>query len=58
MKNYKNYQIGEKVKIIFSHSDDMNLEGEITEVRNSFCKIKTEKGIRNHIYGQFKKLQD
>ena len=41
MKNYKNYNVGDKVVIIFSHRNDLNLEGIIKEVRPSFCKIET-----------------
>jgi len=70
MKNYKNYKEGEKVKILFSHSDDLGCIGLIKEVRNSFCKIlilnddgtpKLNKQnnkpiIKNHTYNQFKKV--
>ena len=42
MKNYKLYNVGDKVKIIFSHSDDLGKEGVIVEVRPSFCKIKID----------------
>ena len=56
MKNYKNYNVGDKVIIIFSHRNDLNLEGIIKEVRPSFCKIETSVGINNHTYGKFKKI--
>ena len=56
MKNYKNYNVGDKVIITFSHRNDLNLEGIIKEVRPSFCKIETSVGINNHTYGQFKKI--
>mgnify|MGYP006939723609 FL=1 len=69
-KNYKNYAVGDKVKIISTHADDINKIGIIEEVRNSFCKIKILKEdgtpelnpqnnkpiILNHTYSQFKKL--
>lgn len=55
-KNYKNWSVGDKVEIIFSHSNDLGMQGEVLEVRNSFCKIQTPVGIKNHTYGQFKKL--
>lgn len=55
MKNYKKYNIGDRVKIIHSHSDDIGQTGIITEVRHSFCKIKIGETIKNHTYGQFKK---
>ena len=58
MKNYKNYNVGDKVLIIFSHRNDLNLEGIIREVRPSFCKIETSVGINNHTYGQFKKIEN
>lgn len=59
-KNYKNWNVGDKVKIIFSHSDDLGKEGVIVEVRPSFCKIEIEgySKPRNHCYGQFKKIED
>ena len=63
MKNYKLYNPGDRVIIIRSHSDDKGKEGIIVEVRNSFCKINIgtnpQNGkslIKNHTYGQFKKL--
>ena len=56
MKNYKNYNVGDKVIITFSHRNDLNLEGIIKEVRPRFCKIETSLGINNHTYVQFKKI--
>lgn len=63
MKNYEKYNIGDKVIILHSHSDDKGKEGIITEVRHSFCKINIginpQNGkplIKNHCYGQFKKI--
>ena len=58
MKNYKLYNVGDKVKIIFSHSDDLGKEGVIVEVRSSFCKIKIEgyPNLKNHTYNQFVKI--
>ena len=55
MKNYQKYNIGDKVIITHSHSDDEGKEGIIIEVRHSFCKIKVEgySKPRNHTYGQF-----
>lgn len=59
MKNYKLFNEGDKVIILHSHSDDINQVGTIIEVRHSFCKIKLDSGvIKNHIYGQFKLIQD
>ena len=58
MKSYKNYNVGDKVIITFSHRNDLNLEGIIKEVRPSFCKIETSVGINNHTYGQFKKIEN
>lgn len=55
-KNYKNWNVGDKVEIIFSHSNDKGMIGEIKEVRHSFCKIETPVGLKNHTYGQFKKI--
>lgn len=63
MKNYKNYNVGDKVEILFSHSDDKGKVGTIVEVRHSFCKIDVgrykqngEPWYYNHTYGQFKKI--
>lgn len=58
MKNYKLYNVGDRVEIIFSHSDDKGKIGVITEVRPSFCKILLEGATKtcNHTYGQFKKI--
>ena len=55
MKNYEKYNIGDKVIILHSHSDDEGKEGIITEVKRSFCKIKIEGYSKphNHTYGQF-----
>lgn len=69
-KNYKNYAVGDKVKIFSTHANDINKIGIIEEVRNSFCKIKILKEdgtpelnpqnnkpiINNHTYSQFKKI--
>ena len=65
-KNYKLYNIGDKVKITFSHSDDLNMVGTLVEVRPSFCKIDVglykpngvKPDIRNHTYGQFEKIDE
>lgn len=59
-KNYKLWNVGDKVQIVHSHSDDLNKVGVVVEVRPSFCKIEV-KGYpkpRNHTYGQFKRLTD
>ena len=58
MKNYLKYNVGDRVEIIFSHSDDKGKIGKITEVRPSFCKIQIEgyPKTKNHTYGQFKKV--
>ena len=60
MKNYKLFNIGDKVKIIRSHSDDINKVGTIVEVRPSFCKIEIEGYTKpnNHTYGQFVKINE
>ena len=62
MKNYKLFNVGDKVEIIHSHSNDIGKIGTIVEVRHSFCKIdigiNPQNGKRlivNHTYGQFKK---
>lgn len=59
-KNYKLWNVGEKVKIIHSHSDDLGKEGIIIEVRPSFCKIEIEGYSRpkNHTYGQFQRVNE
>ena len=65
MKHYKEFNVGDIVEIIFSHSDDKGKIGTITEVRHSFCKINIginpQNGkplIVNHTYGQFKKIDN
>ena len=63
-KNYKNWNVGERVVITFSHSDDINKTGTVVEVRPSFCKIQIDNEflqngkplIKNHTYGQFKRI--
>lgn len=63
-KNYKLWNINERVEIIFSHSDDKGKTGTIVEVRPSFCKIQIDNEflpngkplIKNHTYGQFKRI--
>lgn len=65
-KNYKLFNVGDKVKITFSHSDDLNMVGTLVEVRPSFCKIDlglykpngVKPDIKNHTYGQFEKIED
>ncbi len=58
MKNYKLYNVGDIVQIIFSHSDDLGKIGKIIEVRPSFCKIEVEgyPKPRNHTWNQVKKI--
>lgn len=58
MKNYKNFNVGDEVIILHSHSDDKGKTGIITEVRHSFCKIQIPRynKPKNHTYGQFKKI--
>lgn len=60
MKNCEKFKVGDKVKIIFSHSDDLGKIGRILEVRPSFCKILFEEYFkpRNHTYGQFEKVEE
>ena len=58
MKNYRLFNIGEKVEIIRSHSNDVGQIGTIILVRPSYCKIELPSGeIKNHTYGQFKKVE-
>lgn len=58
MKNYKLFNIGDKVEIVRSHSNDIGQVGVITLVRPSYCKIQLPSGeIKNHTYGQFKKYE-
>lgn len=58
MKNYKLFNIGEKVEIIRSHSNDVGQIGTIVLVRPSYCKIELSSGeVKNHTYGQFKKVE-
>ena len=49
MKNYLKYNVGDRVEIVFSHSDDKGKTGTIVEVRNSFCKILIDGKEYNHI---------
>lgn len=63
MKNYKLWNIGDKVRITQSHSDDLGKEGTIVEVRHSFCiidegryKQNGKPWYYNHTYGQFEKV--
>lgn len=70
MKNYKLFNVGDKVRIVRTHGNDLNKEGIIETVRPSFCKIQilNEDGslmlnpqnnkpiINNHTYGQFVKI--
>lgn len=60
MKHYKLFNVGDVVKILHSHSDDLNKIGTIVEVRSSFCKIQIDgyPKPRNHTYGQFKKVDE
>lgn len=63
-KNYKLWNVNDRVQIIRSHSDDLNKFGTVIEVRPSFCKIQIDNEfsqngkplIKNHTYGQFKKI--
>lgn len=59
MKNYKKYNIGDRVVITHSHSDDIGKTGTIAEVRHSFCKIDIEgySKPKNHTYGQFERIE-
>lgn len=58
MKNYKLWNVGDRVEITFSHSDDKGKVGVITEVRPSFCRIQIDGYPKtcNHTYGQFRKI--
>lgn len=59
MKNYKLFNVGDKVTIVRSHSNDIGQIGIIILVRPSYCKIQLPNGeVKNHIYGQFKSLND
>ena len=57
MKNYKLFNVGDKVTIVRSHSNDIGQIGTIILVRPSYCKIQLPNGeVKNHTYGQFKSL--
>lgn len=60
MKHYKLFNEGDKVEILFSHSDDKGKIGVIKKVRNSFCVIEIDVNgkaiLKNHCYGQFRKV--
>lgn len=57
MKNYKLFNVGDKVEIVRSHSNDIGQIGTIILVRPSYCKIQLPNGeVKNHTYGQFKSL--
>lgn len=58
MKGYKLFNVGDKVKIIRTHGDDLGKEGIITVCRPSFCKIEIDGKERNHTYGQFEKIEE
>jgi hypothetical protein len=60
MKNYLKFSKGDRVKIIRTHSDDLNKLGTIVEVRPSFCKILLDGATKsvNHTYGQFSKVEE
>lgn len=58
MKNYKLFNAGDQVEIVRSHSNDVGQIGIIILVRPSYCKIQLDNGeIKNHTYGQFKKVE-
>ena len=71
MKNYKLFNVGDYVKIVRTHGNDLNKIGIIETVRHSFCKIQilNEDGsymlhpqnhkpiVNNHTYGQFVKCE-
>ena len=57
MKNHKLFNVGDKVEIVHSHSDDIGQIGTIIEVRPSYCKIQLPNDkVKNHTYGQFVKV--
>lgn len=60
MKNYKQFNIGDRVEILFSgpKNNSKGQQGVITEVRNSFCKILLDghSVTQNHCYGRFKRI--
>lgn len=60
MKHYHSYNVGDKVQIIMSHSDDYCKIGTIVEVKRSYCVIDCGRYKQNgkpwyynHNYGQF-----
>lgn len=60
MKNYKLWNVGDRVEIILSgpKNNSKGRVGTITEVRNSFCKVLLDgdKKTQNHSYGRFKRI--
>lgn len=72
MKNWKLWNIGDKVKIIRTHKNDLNKKGIIKVVHNSYCEIQilnddnipelnpqnNKPIINNHTYKQFIKYND
>ncbi|MGM9531328.1 hypothetical protein [Intestinibacter sp.] len=57
MKNCELFNVGDQVKIVRTHSNDLDQVGTITLVRPSYCKIQLPSGeIKNHTYGQFVKI--
>ena len=57
MKNCELFNAGDQVKIVRTHSDDLDQIGTIIEVRPSYCKIQLPNGkVKNHTYGQFTKV--
>ena len=57
-KNYKLWNVGDRVRIIRTHGDDLYKTGTVKEVRCSFCKILIDGATKeiNHTYGQFEKI--
>ena len=57
-KNYKLWNVGDIVRIVRTHGDDLYKTGTVKEVRCSFCKILIDGATKevNHTYGQFERL--
>ena len=57
-KNYKLWNVGDRVRIIRTHGDDLYKTGTVKEVRWSFGKILIDGATKevNHTYGQFERI--
>ena len=57
-KNYKLWNVGDRVRIVRTHGDDLYKTGTVKEVSCSFCKILIDGATKevNHTYGQFERI--